>query len=411
MFNEQPPSYGAASQGLAATYTINLNTDLQHFIPLTSSWQGDPVKAKTLYVNNYQNNFDINITNGRFSTIVPALSTGYIDVSSFDSITISSEVIGILPIAVYNFTVPVGFSSRGVAPNVAVSNPFAVAGTINIASNNSPDILLYQPSNGMLYAICNVSKIIIKINPNTNAIVSVKPTSKNVSAACIGPNDTILFGTTDGNYIIYDTLAETESAPVLVDSGSRTLINIAYSISSGGKVYANINSAQPFRFDYNGTNVSGLIGIDAFGKIVADVNGDIYGGNSSGVLGKIVGLGITTITIVGGITSLYKHLGGSLGNVYVGIVGNIKSYTNGLVNVGSDIGVGGTPQVMALNSSNARLAVGSSNGTIAMIDIALKGVVGTVPNIGAAVISMAYAENAGRMYAGISTGSISYINN
>lgn len=115
MLIQQVPIYGAAAKGLAAPYTLNFSTDLEHLIPLRGSWQGDPVKARTLYVNNYSNNFELTLRAGNFQQVIPSLASGYVDISTFDEIVIKSVSAGKVEISIYNYVISEGFTSRGTA--------------------------------------------------------------------------------------------------------------------------------------------------------------------------------------------------------------------------------------------------------------------------------------------------------
>lgn len=218
MFLQQAPSYGAAAQGLAASYSINLNTDLNHTIPLTSSWQGDPVKAKTLYVNNYANNFDITITNGGFTSIVPSLSIGYIDISSFDSIVISSTVTGTVPMAVYNFVVPPGFESRGVSPETVSTVPFTNNGSRNLTSSNIANDMCYVPDNGNIYVGVGANKL-IRISDTNQQIVKVIATPFIPSRMAYGDGK-IGIGYSNGSFSVFDVTSEAFVTIALTGAGA-----------------------------------------------------------------------------------------------------------------------------------------------------------------------------------------------
>jgi hypothetical protein len=121
MLLEQAPSYGAVSggKGLGANYSLNFTADLTHQIPLTGAWQGDSVKALSLFINNYENNFSLTVTGGNSSKLIPAYSTGYLDISSFDSVTITSSGAATVTVSVLNYVLPYGFDARGNSPNVS----------------------------------------------------------------------------------------------------------------------------------------------------------------------------------------------------------------------------------------------------------------------------------------------------
>jgi len=124
MIQENAPVFGAAGQGLAAFYNIDFNVDLTHEIPCAGTWQGDKKACRTLYVNNYDNNFAISITTRSGTVKCPAYSQGNISLTSDDRITAVSEGHGIVPMTLYTDVRPAtGFASRGTPPQANI-DPF-----------------------------------------------------------------------------------------------------------------------------------------------------------------------------------------------------------------------------------------------------------------------------------------------
>lgn len=158
MILEQAPSYGAVSnnKGLGANYTLNFSLDLSHYIPLTGMWQGDAVKAKSLYINNYNNTFALNVTYGNKSKLVPALSVGHIDISQVDSVVIVSEGAASIAITVFNYDVPEGFNARGNAPLSLTNDPyFASVGLLLHLDGINNGATIIDSKNNSVYTLAS----------------------------------------------------------------------------------------------------------------------------------------------------------------------------------------------------------------------------------------------------------------
>jgi hypothetical protein len=110
------PQFLPSGSGLGASYLLNFASDLSAYIPMSGTWQGDPKKARSLYIDNYDNNFDIVISGGGVTTRCPAYSIGYVDVSSADACVLTSAVGGSVNIKVETAVYTYGFTSRGNAP-------------------------------------------------------------------------------------------------------------------------------------------------------------------------------------------------------------------------------------------------------------------------------------------------------
>jgi hypothetical protein len=190
MLLEQAPSYGAVSggKGLGANYSLNFTADLTHQIPLTGAWQGDSVKALSLFINNYENNFSLTVTGGNSSKLIPAYSTGYLDISSFDSVTITSSGASTVNVSVLNYVLPYGFDARGNPPDV--SNNDALFSSVKLLThfegiNNSVNFI--NQLNGSIFSF--ISGTVLSTtqkrygstsaynnNENLNSEVSLSPT-------------------------------------------------------------------------------------------------------------------------------------------------------------------------------------------------------------------------------------------
>jgi hypothetical protein len=158
MFLEQAPSYGAVSggKGLGANYSLNFTADLTHQIPLTGAWQGDSVKALSLFINNYENNFSLTVTGGNSSKLIPAYSTGYLDISSFDSVTITSSGAATVTISVLNYVLPYGFDARGNPPDVSNNDPLiSQTGFIGHYDGINNGVNFLNSKNNQLYSFSN----------------------------------------------------------------------------------------------------------------------------------------------------------------------------------------------------------------------------------------------------------------
>lgn len=80
MILESPPVYGAAgSKGLKASYILNFSADVNHIIGLSGSWQGDPVEAKTLSIDNTANSYSLRVNVRGSSFSVAPYTLQYVD--------------------------------------------------------------------------------------------------------------------------------------------------------------------------------------------------------------------------------------------------------------------------------------------------------------------------------------------
>lgn len=428
MYLENYPSYGATSKGLAAPYTLDFGKDLSHYIGLRATWQGGPVAAKTLYVNNYNNNFELTVTMGIRSEIVPAYSQGYIDIAGCDDVTISSASAGKVPVTVLTYSEKPGFSARGNAPYNPSTSPYSISGSINIASANNADSLMY-PGDGFLYALCNSKKLLLKIDPKTNVLVDVFDFSASVSetiySSCGGPTNQIIIGCTAKIYVF--------------DCVSKTL-GVGFNPYNGptnAKVYWNSFVNKIFTIDdFNPAGTGDVMSLNIDGSNVIRSTTALMPPNQTAI--KQLTMDTTTSGLyVWGVenntgnsmkadanmnllvqTTLYsaalldaKRVPNRL-LLCVGGAGNaVRSYDPVTMASHSDFtftpASGITYQRMCYNPDNNQLAIISSS-TIDFVDLALKGVIATASNTGT-INDALYVPDVKRYYLAKS-GAISYIN-
>lgn len=110
----QPPAYLGSADGLIAKYTLNFYTGSTQRIQIHSSFQGDPVRPVSCYVDNYDNDAPIDYTMGNLSGLIPANSAGYIPLSNADFISFTCDNLIAVEIAIENVERPYGFVSSGI---------------------------------------------------------------------------------------------------------------------------------------------------------------------------------------------------------------------------------------------------------------------------------------------------------
>jgi hypothetical protein len=155
----QPPIYNASRSGLVAQYSTAFKGDNQIVLPLYGSFQGDPVQAVSLMIDNYNNGIPVAFNVGGYTDYVPAYTSQYIDVTGMHTVLLSAtDSVGI-NLALYDLPME-GGRSRGLPPDGASdpmwsnvvglwhfdANPGA---TIGVDSKNS-GLYLYSPNNAPL---------------------------------------------------------------------------------------------------------------------------------------------------------------------------------------------------------------------------------------------------------------------
>lgn len=115
------PTYGASRDGLVARYSTSFTGDLQLVLPLEGTFQGDPVSAVSLLIDNYNNAIQIAYTIGGDTYYVPAYTSMTIRVTGAHTIILAATDFVSINLAVYNTQVDIN-RSRGIAPN-GVSDP------------------------------------------------------------------------------------------------------------------------------------------------------------------------------------------------------------------------------------------------------------------------------------------------
>lgn len=111
-----PPVYSAAREGLIARYTAAFSGDNIIALPLYGSFQGDPVHARSLLIDNYNNGVPVSYTIGGLTDYVSAYTAEYIDVSKMDTILLSAPSPMGINLSLYN-TDQTGSRSRGLSPS------------------------------------------------------------------------------------------------------------------------------------------------------------------------------------------------------------------------------------------------------------------------------------------------------
>jgi hypothetical protein len=146
-----PPTFGASRDGLVAKYTnVQFSGDFNISLPLYGSFQGDPVKAISLYIDNYNNAVPVNYLVSGTSGFVPPYTTEFIDVSRSDNVQLSATQNMAVNLEVHDNPQP-GGTSRGLPPNGASDSLWAnVIGLWHYDANPGA-ILAVDSKNAGLY--------------------------------------------------------------------------------------------------------------------------------------------------------------------------------------------------------------------------------------------------------------------
>ena len=421
MFIEQAPSYSAAAKGLAAAFTIDFNADLQHYMHLTSSWQGDPVLARSMYVNNYDNSFELSIVNGGFTTVVPSLSVGYVDINGLDAIVITSPQKGIVKLSVLNFSVPPGFTERGNAPESVVKIPYTVAGNVNITSANVASDMCYSSSNGMLYVVCRNTSLLITINPQTNKVIETKSLPNIPTCICDGAGDFLYIGldcsALGNNYVgVYNQVSKVFTA-YIQPGASKNATDICYT-ALYSHIYVAASGSGPMVLNSSNYNaVTIALGAFSVNNLCVDPNGAVFGFDSTSstnhanryINGAVNVAGATLANAIMPYCAV-KVGSGAAGNIYVGGNNQIARVDYAFAQLQQFAMAGNNLQTICYNPDINNVHVSMSAGPIVSISTLLNGVVNTMANAGAA-LTMVYAPNALRYYFATAGGEIRYVDN
>jgi hypothetical protein len=116
--------YGAGKNGGLSAPVLIQFTELNCTVFLNASFQGDPVKARTIQVDNYNGSLSLTYTVGNQSSIIPAYSIGYIDVSYVDSIEFEAQTNQNLQLYILSNQVAEGFETRGAIPSGLANDPY-----------------------------------------------------------------------------------------------------------------------------------------------------------------------------------------------------------------------------------------------------------------------------------------------
>lgn len=125
MITENAPVFSAAGDGLSALFNISFASDVKHSIPCEGTWQGDRKECRSLYIDNYNNNFSIVVETGGGNVRCPAYSQGYIDLSRNQNVVLTCDTVGgSVGVTMYTDKKPAGFTVRGNIPTTDNSDPF-----------------------------------------------------------------------------------------------------------------------------------------------------------------------------------------------------------------------------------------------------------------------------------------------
>lgn len=106
----------SGNRDFACEYILNFFTDLQWGLIIDGSWQGDFKSASTLFVDNFQNEFELTFRSGAYTETIPANAQGYINVKSMGQVQIIAPKYCYLPCKLLTEVKQPGYTSRGNAP-------------------------------------------------------------------------------------------------------------------------------------------------------------------------------------------------------------------------------------------------------------------------------------------------------
>lgn len=143
-----PPVYSASRGALVAKYSPTFIGDDKIILPLFGSFQGDPVHAVSLFIDNYNNGIPISYQVGGETDYVSAYTSQYIDVSRMDTVILTATDSVSINLALYNVSQS-GGKSRGLPPN-GVSDPLwsNVVGLWHFDANNGAVIAVDSKNAG-----------------------------------------------------------------------------------------------------------------------------------------------------------------------------------------------------------------------------------------------------------------------
>lgn len=144
-----PPIYDASRQGLVSKQSATFQNDLQMVIPLSGSFQGDPVEPSSLFIDNYNNSIPVAFTLGGDDGFIPPYTSEYIDVRGQHTILLSSTDTIKISIALYDQPQS-GGSTRGLPPNGISDSMWAnVACLFHFEANDGSSIAIDSKNSGL----------------------------------------------------------------------------------------------------------------------------------------------------------------------------------------------------------------------------------------------------------------------
>lgn len=111
-----PPIYGASRDGLIAKYTPSFSGDLQIVVPIFGSFQGDPVHAVSLLIDNFNGAGSIDYMIGGETGYIPPYTAQTIDVSFAHTVILTATDSYTVPLSLYNRHVDIS-RTRGLTPS------------------------------------------------------------------------------------------------------------------------------------------------------------------------------------------------------------------------------------------------------------------------------------------------------
>lgn len=196
MIIENTPQFLPSGKGLGASFAVNFANDTQHQLRCDGTWQGDPIKGRSLFVDNYDNNFDVRVTGTNITARCPAYSYGYVDISNTDFVVVSADVGGTVNMTVDTGVYAYGFTARGNAPSGS-EDPYAalVAGLYHCEGQNNSAVMLDSSIGG--FGSVSLNPLIGRIDTAqkkfgvssmefrpTAAVTSVSPNTYTLGSSC-----------------------------------------------------------------------------------------------------------------------------------------------------------------------------------------------------------------------------------
>jgi hypothetical protein len=177
-----PPIYGASRDGLIAKYSPSFSGDLQLILPIEGSFQGDPVIAHSLLVDNFNGASSINYTIGGEIGYVPPYTAETVDVSHASTVILTSTDSYVVNLTLYNR--PVNISrTRGLTPSGIYDSMWSnVVGLWHFdGANNATQAT--DSKNAGLYISNGSSPILSTAKPQFGSASAFNPGTAKISAS------------------------------------------------------------------------------------------------------------------------------------------------------------------------------------------------------------------------------------